>query len=101
MMRKNWRDTYSVTSSLYSPTGESFLTGETRVNVTPEKRIPKKQKYIKPTYLSPFIPVNKRLLNKDDYDNPVTTDTSLSVKDDMSHTSPDDFTEKKWQNNYK
>ena len=77
-----------------SSTGESGLTGGTRVNVTPEKRIPKKHKYIKPTALSQFLPGNKRLLNGDNDDNPETTDTSLSWKDDMSHTSKDDFTGK-------
>ena len=45
--------------------------------------------------MSPFLPVNKRLLNEDNYYNPETTDTSLSGKDDMSHNIPDDFTEKK------
>ena len=34
------------------------------------------------------------LLNEDNYDNPETTDTSLSGKDDRSHTSKDDFTGK-------
>ena len=97
-MRKHRRDTASVTSSLSSPTGESGLTGGTRVNVTPVKCIPKNQKYIKLTYLSLFFPRNKILLNEDNYDDPETTDTSLSGKYDMSHTSPDDFTEKnKWQ----
>ena len=33
----------------------------------------------------------KTLLNEDNDDNPETTDTSLSIKDDMSHTSLDDF----------
>ena len=58
-----------------SSTGESGLTGVTRVNIMTKKRIPKKHKYIKPTALSPFIPGNKRLLNEDNYDNPETTDT--------------------------
>ena len=93
-MRKKLRDTASVTSSLYSSTGESGLTGGTRVNVTSKKCITKKQKYIKPTDLSPFLPWNKRILNEDKDDNPETTDTSLFGKYDMSHTSPDDFTEK-------
>ena len=44
--------------------------------------------------MSPFIPGNKILLNEDDDDNPETTDTSLSGKDDMSHTSKYGFTEK-------
>ena len=88
-------DASSVTSSLSSSTGKSCLTGGTRVNVTPEKRIPKKHKYIKPTALSTFIPGNKILLKKYNDDNPETKDTSLSGKDDMSHTSKDDFTEKK------
>ena len=63
-------DTASVTSSLYSSTGESGLTGGTRVNITPKKRIKKKHKYIKPPNLSPFIPENKILLNEDNDDNP-------------------------------
>ena len=88
-------DTSSVTSYLSSSTGKSCLTGGTRVNVTPEKRITKKHKYIKPTALPTFIPGNKILLKEDNYDNPETTDTSLSGKDDMSHTSKDDFTEKR------
>ena len=62
--------------------------------MTLDKRIPKKHKYIKTTALSPFLPRNKRLLNEDNDDNPETTDTSLSIKYDISHTSPDDFTEK-------
>ena len=53
-------DTASVTSTLSSSMGESDLTGGTRVNVMPKKRIPKKHKYIKPTALSPFIHGNKR-----------------------------------------
>ena len=44
--------------------------------------------------MSPFIPGNRRLLNEDNDDNPENTDTSLSRKDDMSYTSPDNFTEK-------
>ena len=64
------------------------------VNVTPEKRIPKKHRYRKPTALYPFLPVNKILLNRDNYDNPETIDTSLSGKYDMSQSSKDDFTGK-------
>ena len=75
--------------------GETGLTGETRVNVTPEKFIPKKKKHIKPKALSPFLPVNKRLLSEENDDDPETTDTSLSGKYDMSHTSLDDFTGEK------
>ena len=45
--------------------------------------------------MSPFLPENKRLLNKDNDDNPETKDTSLYEKYDMSHTSPDNFTENK------
>ena len=67
---KKQRDAASVKPSLYSSTGESGLTGVTRVNLTPYKRIPKKQKYIKPKDLSPFLPGNKILLNEDNYDNP-------------------------------
>ena len=92
VVRKHQIDTVSYTSSLSSSTGETGLTRGTRVNATPEKRIPKKKKYIKSKYLSPFIPGNKRLLNKDTDNKPETTDTSLSEKDDMSHTSPDEFT---------
>ena len=47
VVRKHQRYTASVTYSLASSTGETGLTGGTRVNVTPEKRIPKKKKYIK------------------------------------------------------
>ena len=57
------------------------------MNITPEKRIPKKHKYIKLTALSPFLPGNKILLNADNDDNPETTDTSLPGKYDISHTS--------------
>ena len=56
---KHQRDTASVTYSLPSSTGESGLIVETRVNVTPEKRIPKKKKYIKPKSLSPFLAEKK------------------------------------------
>ena len=56
-----------------------------------EKRIPKKKKYIKSKALSPFITGDKRLPNEDNDDNYETTDTPLSEKEDMSHTSPDDF----------
>ena len=56
---------------------------------------PKEAKiYLKPTDLSLFLPGNKILLNKDNDDNPETTDNSLSGKDDMSHTTPDYFTRK-------
>ena len=80
----------------------SLSTRETRVNITPEKRIPKKKKYIKSKPLSTYIPGNKRLLNKDYDDNHETTDISLSEKYDMSHTILDDFTEKNGQQkNYK
>ena len=44
--------------------------------------------------MSPFLPGNKILLNEDNDDNPEATDNSISRKDDMSHTSPDDFTKK-------
>ena len=77
---KHQRDTDSYTYYLSSSTVETRLTVVTRVNVTPEKHIPKKKKYIKYEALSPFIPRNKRLLNKDNYDNPETTYTSLSEK---------------------
>ena len=91
---KHQRDTASVTSSLSSSRGETGLTGGTRVIVTPEKHIPKKKKYIKPKALSPFLPGKKILLNENNDDNPETTDTSLSGKYDLSHTSPYDFTKK-------
>ena len=42
----------------------------------------------------PFLPVNKRLLNEENDHNPETTYNSRSKKDDMSHTSRDDFIEK-------
>ena len=48
VVRKKLRHTASVTSSLSSSIGESGLSGVTRVNVTPEKRITKKNKYISP-----------------------------------------------------
>ena len=92
VMRKHQIDTASHLSSLSSSIGETCLTGGTRVSVTPEKRIPKMNKYIKSKALSPFLPGNERLLNKDNDNNPETTDTSISEKDDMTHTSPDDFT---------
>ena len=100
-MHRHWRYTASSTSSLSSATGETGLTGVTRLSVTPVKRIPKKKKYIKSKALSPFIPGNKRLLNEDNYDNPETTDTALSEKYYISHTSPDDFTEKTKDKKYK
>ena len=49
--------------------------------------------------MSPFIPGNKRLINKENYDNPETIDTTLSGKYDMSHTRTDDFTEKTKEKN--
>ena len=36
--------------------------------------------------LPPFLPVIKSLINKEYYDNPKTTDTSHTDKDDTSHT---------------
>ena len=96
---KHWGYTASVTSSLSSSNRESGLIGVTRVNVTQEKSIPKKKKYIKSKYLSPFVPGNKMLLNEDNYDNTKTRYTSLTEKDDMSHTSP--YCKNKWKNNYK
>ena len=42
--------------------------------------------------MSTFLSGNKLLLNEDNDDNPETTDTSLSVKYDMSHISQDNFT---------
>ena len=43
VVRKHQRDTASVTYLLSSSTGESSLTEGTRVNVSPEKHIPKKK----------------------------------------------------------
>ena len=86
-VHKHWR----YVPSFYSATGETSLTGGTRVSVTPEKRIPKKKKYIKYLALSPFITGNRRLLNEENDNNPETTDTSRSEKDDMSHTSRNDY----------
>ena len=93
-MHKHRRDTDSYTSSLSSVTGEKSLTGGTIVTVTPEKVISKKKKNIKSLSLSPFLPGNKILLNKENNHNPETTDTSRSEKDDMSHTCRDDFISK-------
>ena len=91
-MRKHRRDTASYTYYLSSAKIIAGLTGGTRVSVTPDKRILNKKKNIKYRALSPFIPGNERLLNKDNNYNPETTDTSISEKYYMSHTSPDDFT---------
>ena len=77
-VRKHQRDTASCTYYLSLTTVETGLTGVTRVSVTPEKLTPKKKKYIKSKYLSPFLPVNKRLLNEENDRNPETTDTLLS-----------------------
>ena len=38
-----------------------------------------------------FLPGNKILLDEENDDNPETTDTPLSEKDDTSHTSQDDY----------
>ena len=65
VVHKHQINTASHTYSLSSSTIETGITGGTRVNVTPEKRIPKKNKCIKSKALSPFLPVNKILLNKD------------------------------------
>ena len=80
VVRKYQRDTASHTYYLYSSTGKIGLTGGTRVNVMPEKRIPKNKKYIKPKALSTFLTGNKILLNEDNDNNPETTETSLSKK---------------------
>ena len=42
--------------------------------------------------MSPFIPGNKILFNKENDNNPENVDTSLYEKYDMLHTSTDDFT---------
>ena len=76
---------------MYSETVETGLTGRTRVSETPEKIIPKKKNNIKSLALSPFLPVNKRLLNEENDHNTETIDTSRSEKYDMSHTSQHDF----------
>ena len=68
-------------------TGETGLTGGTRGSVTPVKRIPNKKKNIKSLALTPFLPVNKILLNEENDHNTETTDTSQYEKDDVSHTS--------------
>ena len=73
-MCKHQISSASYKSDWSSSTTETGLTGGTRVNVTPERHIPKKNKYIKPNALSPFIPGNKILLNEDNYDNTETTD---------------------------
>ena len=88
------RDTYYYKSFLSSATGEIGLTGGTRVSVTLEKRIPKKKKNIKSKDLSPFLPGNKVVLNKENDHDTETTDTSLSEKYDMSHTRGDNFIDK-------
>ena len=93
-MRKHRRDTSYYTHFLSSATGETGLTGGTRLSVTPGKRIPNEKKNIKSLALSPFIPGNKILLKDENDHNPETTDTSRSEKDDISHTSQDDFIEK-------
>ena len=93
-VHKHRRYKPSYTSYLSSATGETGLTGGKGVSVTPEKRIPKKKKNIKSKALSPFISGNKTLLKEENDHNSETTDTSLSGKDDMSRTSPDDFIKK-------
>ena len=77
-----------------SATGETILTEETRVSVTPEKRIPNKNINIKSLSLSPFIAGNKIQLKEGNYHNPETTDTSQSEKYYISHISRDYFIEK-------
>ena len=89
-VHKHWRDTASYTYSLYSATGETGLTGGTIVSLTPEKRIPKKKKNIKSLALSPFFSGNKILLSEENDNNPETTYTSQSGKDNMSNNSRDD-----------
>ena len=114
-MHKHQRDV----SAFSAATGETCLTGGKRASVTQEKRIPKKNKYIKSLAFSPlrkypipnqdrkimglnkyqcltldippFIPGNKILLNEDNDNNHETTDTSQSEKYDMSHTYRDDY----------
>ena len=86
-MHKNRRDTASYTYYLSSARGETGLTGGIIVIVTPEKYIPKKNKNIKSLALSPFLPGNKIILNDESDHNLETTDTSLTEKYDISHTS--------------
>ena len=43
-----------------------------------------------PPHLPPFTPWIKSLINKENDDNPETTDTSHTDKDDTSHTNWDD-----------
>ena len=47
-VQKHRRDTACYTSYFSSSTGETGLTGGTRVSLTPGKRIPKKKKNINP-----------------------------------------------------
>ena len=49
-----------------------------------------KYQWLTPDVLS-FLPGNKKLVSKDIDNNNETTDTSRSEKDDMSHTSRDDY----------
>ena len=51
--------------------------------------------------MSSFITGNKILLNEENDDDTETTDTALSEKDDMSHNSPNYFTEKQKTKRYK
>ena len=108
------------------------LTRETRASVTPGKSIPGKKRKIKPLatspprkdlipnqdkntlglqkyqclppQLPPFNPGFKSLRNEANDDNPETIDTSITDKDDTSHTNQDDYIENvkatKNKNNY-
>ena len=99
----------------------SGFTGETRASVTPEKCIPKKTINIKslatspprkykipnqdkntlglpkyqclPPHVPQFPPGFKSLRNEENDDNPETTDTSHTDKDDTSCTNQDDSIE--------
>ena len=93
----------------------SGLAGETRASVTPEKLIPRKKRNLKslatlpprkvpiinqdkntlglqkhqflPTHVPPFPPGFKPSGNKSNDDDPETTDTSRTDKDDTSRTN--------------
>ena len=51
--------------------------------------------------MSPFLPGNKIILNEENDDNPEIKYTTLSEKDDMSHNSTYDLTEKQRTKKYK
>ena len=71
--------------------GRNRFNRRNEIKFNARKTYSKEEENIKSLALSPFLPVNKILLNKENDHNPETTDTSLSEKYDMSHTSSDDF----------